>query len=55
MHAIFFTPNGLAVQVAIPEGTSINTRFYRKKVLRKLQILPEMLTEDRHLWYLFVT
>ena len=36
MHAIFFTPKGLAVQVAIPKGTSMNTRFYRKKVLRKL-------------------
>ena len=24
------------MQVSIPKGTSMNTRFYRKKVLRKL-------------------
>ena len=35
MYAIFFTPNGLAIQVSIPKGTSMNTRFYRNKVLRK--------------------
>ena len=36
MHAIFFTPKGLAIQVFIPKGTSMNAIFYRKKVLRKL-------------------
>ena len=30
-----FTPNGLAIQVSIPKGKSMNTRFYRNKVLRK--------------------
>ena len=35
MYAIFFTPNGLAIQVSIPKGKSMNTRFYRNKVLRK--------------------
>ena len=55
MYAIFFTPNGLAVQVSIPKY-SMNTRFYRNKKSKKIcQILPEMLTEDRHLWYSFVT
>ena len=36
MHAIFFTSNGLAIQVSIPKSKSMNTKFYRKKVLRKL-------------------
>ena len=35
MYAIFFTPNGLAIEVSIPKGKSMNTRFYRNKVLRK--------------------
>ena len=35
MYAIFFIPNGLAIQVSIPKGKSMNTRFYRNKVLRK--------------------
>ena len=35
MYAIVFTPNGLAIQVSIPKGKSMNTRFYRNKVLRK--------------------
>ena len=35
MYAIFFTPNGLAIQVSIPKGKSMNTMFYRNKVLRK--------------------
>ena len=36
MRAIFFTPKGLAIQVSIPKGTSMSTRVYRKKFLRKL-------------------
>ena len=56
MYAICFTPNGLAIQVFIPKGKSMNTRFYRNKVLRKfVKFYQKMLTEDRHLWYLFVT
>ena len=35
MYAIFFTPDGLPIQVSIPKGKSMNTRFYRNKVLRK--------------------
>ena len=35
MYALFFTPNGLAIEVSIPKGKSMNTRFYRNKVLRK--------------------
>ena len=35
MYAIFFTPNGLAIKVSIPKRKSMNTRFYRNKVLRK--------------------
>ena len=35
MYAIFFTPNRLAIQISIPKGKSMNTRFYRNKVLRK--------------------
>ena len=27
MYAIFFTPNGLAIQVSIPKGKSMNTKF----------------------------
>ena len=27
IYAIFFTPNGLAIQVSIPKGKSMNTRF----------------------------
>ena len=27
MYAIFFTPNELAIQVSIPKGKSMNTRF----------------------------
>ena len=34
MYAIFFTPNGLAIQVSIPKGKSMNTGFYRNKVLK---------------------
>ena len=30
MHAIFFTSKGLAIQVFIPKGKSMITRFYRK-------------------------
>ena len=33
MHAIFVTPNGLAIQVFIPKGPPMSTRFYRKKFL----------------------
>ena len=29
MYAIFFTPNGLAIQISIPKGNSMNTRFYK--------------------------
>ena len=36
MRAIFFTPKGLAKQVSIPKGTSMNTRVYRKKILENL-------------------
>ena len=31
MRAIFFIPKGLAKQVSMPKGTSMNTRVYRKK------------------------
>ena len=30
-HAIFFTPKGLAIQVSIPKGKSMDATFYRKK------------------------
>ena len=36
MYAIFFTTKGLVIQVLIPKGKSMNARFYKKKVLRKL-------------------
>ena len=36
MHAIVFTSNGLAIQVSIPKGKSMNKRFYRRNVFRKL-------------------
>ena len=36
MHAIFFTPKGLAMQASIPKGKSMNARFYREKVLLKM-------------------
>ena len=36
MHAIIFTPKWLAIQVSIPKGTSINTRFTEKEFLENL-------------------
>ena len=36
MYAIFFTPNGLAIQVSIPKGKSMNTRFTGTKFLENL-------------------
>ena len=36
MYVIFFTTKGLAIQVLIPQNKSMNARFYKKKVLRKL-------------------
>ena len=33
MYTIFFTPIRPAIQVSIPKGKSMNTRFYRNKVL----------------------
>ena len=36
MYAIFFTPNGLAIQVPIPKGKSMNTSFTGTKFLENL-------------------
>ena len=36
MYAIFFITEGLTIQVAVPKGKSMNARFYKKKILRKL-------------------
>ena len=36
MHAIFFTPKGLAIQVFIPKGKSMNKRLCRKRFLENL-------------------
>ena len=36
MYAIFFTSKGLAIHDSISEGTSMNTRSYRKKFLENL-------------------
>ena len=36
MYAIVFTTEGLAIQVPVAKGKSVNPRFYEKKVLRKL-------------------
>ena len=38
MYAIFFTTKGLAIQVSIPKGRSMNARSYKTKVLRKFVI-----------------
>ena len=35
MYAIFFTPNGQAIQVSMPKGKSMKTMFYKIKVHRK--------------------
>ena len=50
-YTIFFTTKGLAIQVLIRKGKSMNARFYEKKVLRKLVTS----IDDGYLWYLFVT
>ena len=36
MYAIFFTTKGLAIQVPVPKGKSMNARFTRKKFLESL-------------------
>ena len=36
MNAIFFTTKGLAIQVLIPKGKSMDAKFFRKKNLRML-------------------
>ena len=37
MYAIFFSNQGPAIQVAVPKGKSVNAKFYKNKVLRKLK------------------
>ena len=37
MYAIFFTNQGPAIQIAVPKGKSVNSKFYRGAVLKKLK------------------
>ena len=37
MYVIFFTNHGPAIQIAVPEGKSVNARFYKGNVLHKLK------------------
>ena len=37
MYVIFFTNQGPAIQIAVPKGKSVNTRFYKGNVLHKLK------------------
>ena len=37
MHVIFFTNQGPAIQIAVPQGKSINARFYKGNFLHKLK------------------
>lgn len=37
MYAIFFTNQGPALQMAVPKGKSVNSKFYRKVVLKTLK------------------
>ena len=37
MYAIFFTNQGPAIQIAVPKGKSVNSKFYRGVVLKKLK------------------
>ena len=56
IYAIFFTPNGLAIQSLYIQRQVNEYKVLQEQSSKKIcQILPEMLTEDRHLWYLFVT
>ena len=36
MYAIFFTTQVPAIQIAVPRGKSVNAKFYKTKVFRKL-------------------
>ena len=40
MYVIFFTNQGPAIQIAIPKGKSVNAKFYKGKVLHKLNRWP---------------
>ena len=37
MYAIFFTPNGPAMQVAVPKGCSVSGLFYKRRILKKVK------------------
>jgi hypothetical protein len=37
MCVIYFTNQGPAIQIATPKGKSVNAKFYKGKVLRKLR------------------
>ena len=37
MYVIFFTNQGLAIQIAVPKGKSVNAKFFKGKVLHKLK------------------
>lgn len=37
MYAIFFTPSGPVVQVAVPKGRSVTGLFYKNHILKKLK------------------
>jgi hypothetical protein len=38
MYVHFFTNQGLAIQIAVPKGKSVNAKFYKGKVLHKFKI-----------------
>ena len=37
MYVIFFTNQGQAIQIVVQKGKSVNARFYKGNVLRKLK------------------
>ena len=52
MYAISFTPNGLAIQGVFTQRQVNEYKVLQEQSSKKTcHILPEMLTEDRHLWY----
>ena len=51
MYAIFFTTQGLAIQILIHKGKSMNARFYKKKPKKACKTLPKTSIEDGYLLY----
>jgi hypothetical protein len=37
IYVFFFTNQGPAIQIAVPKGESVNTKFYKGKVFQKLK------------------